>query len=69
MTLAGIITCFFSINKQVSIMGKSYRHEGFLSVLSYNLLFINWKNLANKKDFSILYKIIIKDNFPLIKYT
>lgn len=59
MTIAGIITCIFSINKQVSIMGKSYRHEGFLSVLSYNLLFINWKNLATKKDLSILYKIIM----------
>jgi len=50
LVFAGIISVLFSINKNISIFGKELRHEGFLSVLSYYLLFINWKVNGTKKD-------------------
>ena len=48
-----------AINKQLSIFGKDFRHEGFLSVLSYYLLFINWKVLGDKEDIKKYIKLFI----------
>lgn len=57
--IAGIISSIFSNDIYVSIFGKSYRHEGLLSIISYNLLFINWKRLGNIEDCKKLLKLIL----------
>ena len=38
------------MDKMLSIFGKDFRHEGFLSILSYYLLFVNWKENGNSED-------------------
>ena len=58
LILAGILSTIFSVNKQLSIFGKEYRHEGFLSVLGYYLLFINWKVNGSKDDAKIFFKLL-----------
>lgn len=57
--IAGIISSIFSNDIYVSIFGKSYRHEGLLSIIAYNLLFINWKRLGNIEDCKKLLKLIL----------
>ena len=57
LVLAGIMSVIFSIYKPVALIGKATRHEGFLSVLAYYLLFINWKNLGTKSDIKKYIKI------------
>lgn len=59
LVFIGILSCIFSIDKTLSIFGKSFRHEGFLSILSYYLLFINWKENGNKEDIKKFLKLII----------
>lgn len=59
LTLTGIISIIFSIDKYIAIFGKTFRHEGFLSVLSYYLLFINWKVNGNKEDVKKMLKLIL----------
>lgn len=59
LIITGLISTLLSINKNISIFGKDYRHEGFLSVLSYYLLFINWKSLGNKNDIKKFIKLLI----------
>lgn len=50
LVLSGIIASLFSINVEISFFGKTYRQEGFLSLLSYYLLFITWKVEGKKED-------------------
>ncbi len=59
LVITGLISVAFSINKEISIFGKDYRHEGFLSMLCYYLLFINWKFYATKKDINNFIRLII----------
>ncbi len=59
IVIGGIITTIFSIDIYTSIFGKSLRHEGFLSILSYYLLFINWKNIGSYEDIKKGLKLII----------
>lgn len=59
LTIAGIISTIFSINKGISLFGKDFRHEGFLSVLSYYLLFINWKHNGRSEDIRKFIKLIV----------
>ena len=56
LILTGLLTSFFSINMEISFLGKDYRHEGFLSLLSYYLLFVSWKEKGTK-DFIVGYRI------------
>lgn len=59
LVFVGILSCMFSIDKMISIFGKDFRHEGFLSVLSYYLLFINWKENGNKEDIKKFLKLLV----------
>lgn len=59
LVIASIISIFFSINKNLAIFGKSFRHEGFLSILSYYLLFINWKVNGTKEDIKKYIKLLV----------
>lgn len=59
LIIAGLVSTMFAINKELSIFGKDFRHEGFLSVLSYYLLFINWKILGDKDDIKKYIKLFI----------
>ena len=59
LVLTGIFSTIFSIDKVISIFGKDFRHEGLLSVLSYYLLFINYKVNGDKKIITKLLKAIV----------
>lgn len=59
LIIIGIIVCLGSIDIYTSFLGRSNRHDGFLSLLCYNLLLINWKKMGNKHDLENWYKIII----------
>ncbi len=59
LTFAGIIASVFAIDSYLSIFGKALRHEGFLTVLSYYLLFINWKNNGTKKEVCDFIKLVV----------
>ena len=57
--LSAILSTIFSINKSLAIFGKSFRHEGLLSILSYYLLFINWKINGTKEDIKKFIKLLV----------
>ena len=59
LIFAGVVATIFAIDKEISLFGKVYRHEGLLSVFSYYLLFITWKIEANKEDIKKLLNLII----------
>ena len=59
LIITSIISTIFSIDKSIAIFGKYYRHEGLLSILSYYLLFINWKVNGTKKDIKNIIKLIV----------
>lgn len=55
----GFIVCLCAINKTTSIYGNIYRHDGYLTFVTYNLLFITWKRLGQDKDKKRIINIII----------
>lgn len=59
LIITGIIPVILSIDKSYAILGKEFRHEGFLSVLSYYLLFINWKINGTKEDIKKFIKLLV----------
>lgn len=59
LVFTGILSVIFSIDKNIAIFGKTYRHEGFLSILSYYLIFINYKINGSKEDIKRFTKLII----------
>ena len=59
LIFTGLLTSFFAINTEISFLGKDYRHEGFLSLLSYYLLFITWKDKATKDDIKKIINIFV----------
>ncbi len=59
LVIAGIISTIFSIDYKIAIFGKDYRHEGLLSILSYYLLFINWRYNGTKDDIKSFIKILV----------
>ena len=59
LVIIGFISIIFSINKNLAIFGKDFRHEGFLAILSYYLLFINWKINGTKEDIKKYIKLLI----------
>lgn len=50
LTVGGIVVSLFSIDVKMSFFGKEYRHEGYFALLTYYLLFINWRVLGKKED-------------------
>jgi len=59
LVFIGIISCIFSMDKILSIFGKDFRHEGFLSILSYYLLFVNWKEKGSNEDIKKFLKFLV----------
>ena len=59
ITLISILSTLFSIDKNIAIFGKDFRHEGLLSVLSYLYLFLNWHINGNIKDAKKYIKLIV----------
>lgn len=59
LVVVGIFASIFAMDIEISFLGKAYRHEGFISLLCYYLLFINWKVEGNKEDIKKLLNIII----------
>ncbi len=59
LIFVGIVVTLFSINKEISLFGKDYRHEGLLTIFSYYLLFITWKIEGTKEDIKKIINIFI----------
>lgn len=59
LIIAGIIATLFSIDKNISLFGKGYRHEGLFTVLSYYLLFITWKVEGTKDDIKRIINVFV----------
>lgn len=59
LLFTSLLSIIFSIDKSTAIFGKDFRHEGFLSILSYYLLIINWKVNGNKRDIKKFIKLLI----------
>lgn len=59
LIVLGIISTLFSINKSCAIFGFYDRYEGFLQLFSYYILFLNCKNLNNKKYKKIIINMIL----------
>lgn len=59
LIFVGILVTIVSMDKQISLFGKAYRHEGFFALLCYYLLFITWKVEGNKKDIKNIINIIM----------
>lgn len=59
LVIAGLIATVFSIDKNIALFGKVYRHEGFFTVLTYNLLFITWKVKGKKEDIKWFLKLLV----------
>lgn len=59
LIIVGIISTIFSIDKNLAIFGKNLRHEGLLSIVSYYLLFINWKINGTKEDIKKYIKLLV----------
>ena len=54
-----IISTIFSSFQKVSLLGSYTRNEGLLSLLSYYLIFLNFKNLREKKYLNYIIKVIL----------
>lgn len=50
LIILGIISLSFSIDYQTSLWGAYLRNEGFLSIFSYYLLFLNSKDIVTKEQ-------------------
>ena len=59
ITFVSILSTLCSIDKNIAIFGKDFRHEGLLSVLSYLYLFLNWHVNGNVKDAKKYIKLIV----------
>lgn len=59
ITFISILSTLCSIDKNIAIFGKDFRHEGLLSVLSYLYLFLNWHVNGNVKDAKKYIKLIV----------
>ena len=57
--LSGVLATVFSIDKEIAMFGSYARHEGFLSVIAYYLLFINWRFNGTKKDIHNFIKLVV----------
>ena len=55
----GIISTIFAVDMKTSIFGEHARDEGLLTLVSYYFIFLNVKNISNKKYKDIIIKTII----------
>lgn len=49
LIIFAVLSTIFAIDTNISIFGEEYRYEGLLSIISYYLIFLNVKNISNKK--------------------
>ncbi len=59
LVVGGVIVSLFSIDVKMSFLGKVYRHEGYCSLLTYYLLFIDWKLYGKKEDINKVVNMFI----------
>lgn len=57
--LLNVFVCLFSIDISTSIFGSDFRHEGFLSYISYYFIFLNCRNIDNKKQINTIFKVFV----------
>lgn len=67
LIIFAILSTIFAVNTNISIFGEEYRYEGLLSIISYYLIFLNVKNISNKKyKDNIIYTFLIVGVFQVI---
>lgn len=59
LIILSIVSTIFAVNRNISIYGEYKRNEGLLSIISYYLIFLNLKNINNKKYVNIIIKTIV----------
>lgn len=59
LIILSIVSTIFAVDRNISIYGEHKRNEGLLSIISYYLIFLNLKNITNKKYVNIIIKTII----------
>ena len=59
LLILGLITSLFAVNKYVSIFGTKYRDEGLISIYTYIFIFLNAKNIKDKKVIKNLINIFL----------
>ena len=59
LVIIGIIISLLAIDFKTSIFGIEYRREGLLSLISYYLLFINWKVNGTSHDIKKYTKVFL----------
>lgn len=59
LIILGILSTIFAVDMKTSIYGEHARDEGLLSLLSYYFIFLNVKNISNKKYKTIIINTII----------
>ena len=59
LIIAGVVATLFSLDKNISLLGKVYRHEGLFTVLCYYLMFITWKVEGNKTDIKKILNVVV----------
>lgn len=59
LIITAIISTLFAVNKKVSILGFYGRYEGLITLISYYLIFLNVKEIKNKKYYKYLIYIFI----------
>lgn len=59
LIILGIISLSFSIDYQTSLWGAYLRNEGFLSIFSYYLLFLNSKDIVTKEQTKKIIKLFM----------
>lgn len=57
--ISGVVCTIFAIEPKMAFTGSIYRHEGLVSVISYYLLFINWKVNGKKEDIKKIINMIL----------
>lgn len=59
LVVVALISLVFSVNFNVALLGSPGRNEGFLQVITYYIIFLNCKDLNNKKSKSIILGLIL----------
>lgn len=69
LAFVGIIVCVNAYDFKTSLLGSTIRYEGYITLLCYYLLFINWAKLGDIEDAKKWYKIIIMVSIVNVLYS
>lgn len=59
LVVLAFVSLVFSVNFNVALLGSPGRNEGFLQIITYYIIFLNCKDLNNKKSKNIILSLIL----------